>query len=488
MKKKWVILPIETKAREFESRSLLAYQLVKKGYGVICVPWVYNYEKQLPKGIWFVNNLFKANYSKLKRIKDTGSSLYVVDEEGLLYINEDRYLGRIFNKNFDLTDKFFCYGNAHRNLVSKKFPGHQNKLVNSGNPRINFLNRMFDTIDEKDVENIRSRFPDMILVVSNFTIANIFGCKKTDKESRYKAMYSMYDSMNLLETEDQISEFNSLFSYIDEVLFLFIALVKKISELFPDSQIVIRPHPSENHDFWRSLTNYKNVYVVYEGNLTSWIKASKIVIQQNCTSAIESLFLDKPCVSYRPVDNEEFDQPLTRLLSINMSTEDEILGVIRDVEEDNLVIFRNKYPEFIKKSELYISNYAEDLSIKEIINTIDSEAMEIVRFNRLFYKINTIAFSRFMNSLRSLIKINIGKFIFHILSFLQLKNVSVYKKIDHRLEQLKQKKYWRDYEKQKRGIIHKSDFIEIFEKYSSIYNENINIKVKSLEGSVFMFY
>lgn len=489
MKKKWVMIPIETKAREFESRSLLTYHLVKKGYGVVSVPWVFNYEKQLPKGLWFVNNLFKANYNKIKRIKETGSKLYALDEEGLLYINEDRYLMRIYDRNFEATDKFLCYGEVQKNLISEKYPYMQDKVVEVGNPRINLLNSMFDVIDKKDVEGIRRDYPNMILIVSNFSNVNIFGSETAKRSDRYKATRKKAEALKLLETQEQIDEFEREFKHLDIVLSYFTKLVKRLGEEFPESQIVIRPHPSENHEFWRKLAGNRNIYVVYQGNLTSWIKAATIVIQQNCTSSIESLFLGKPCISYRPLKgNAKYDQPLTRLLSLNFDKEDDVIDVVRRVGAGDLKLFNDSYPRFIKESKQYISNQERDLSVGRIIDEIKREEIDNIEFNKLMYNFSIINIRKKMLKVRSTCKITLGEGIYKTLGSLRLKGTSAYSRIGKRLDEIKEKKYWKCYATQKRGNITEEDFLNIFSKFNSIYNDSREIKVEKLEDQVFMVY
>ena len=109
-------------------------------------------------------------------------------------------------------------------------------------------------------------------------------------------------------------------------------LIKNISKKFPEVNIVVRPHPSESISGWMDIADMlKNVFIVREGALLSWIKAAKLVIENNCTSAIESLYLETPCISYRPYVNSKFDQPLPNLVSLNLYSEDDVIETIKHI-------------------------------------------------------------------------------------------------------------------------------------------------------------
>ena len=105
MKKKWIKIRLETKAREFYSKTLLVYNLLDKGYGVILSENVEFY----PKGISFLNSIYLDLNKKLKKLKKYGDKIVVLHEEGLVWKKED-YIKSNPKKNLQIIDKFFCYG------------------------------------------------------------------------------------------------------------------------------------------------------------------------------------------------------------------------------------------------------------------------------------------------------------------------------------------------------------------------------------------
>jgi hypothetical protein len=93
-------------------------------------------------------------------------------------------------------------------------------------------------------------------------------------------------------------------------------LTDELSRRNPDQTIIVRPHPSENHDRWREkAATLPNVKVVFDGNVIEWILGSEISIHCNCTTGVEAYFLGKPSISYRPVCSDRFDLFLPNALS-----------------------------------------------------------------------------------------------------------------------------------------------------------------------------
>ena len=100
----------------------------------------------------------------------------------------------------------------------------------------------------------------------------------------------------------------------------------------PDTPIVVRPHPAENHDTWRAAAAGRaNVHVLHEGNVYGWLLASSVKIHNGCTTAIESFLLGGPSIAFEPDKSEPYDLKLPNLLSRSVTTTDELVRLVRDV-------------------------------------------------------------------------------------------------------------------------------------------------------------
>jgi hypothetical protein len=96
----------------------------------------------------------------------------------------------------------------------------------------------------------------------------------------------------------------------------FLALMPRLGEWFPDRRIILRPHPSENHELWRAaLSNCPNMHVLHEGNVVPWLMACRTLLHNGCTTAVEAAVLETPAVTYQPVTSAVYDYHLPNSLS-----------------------------------------------------------------------------------------------------------------------------------------------------------------------------
>lgn len=477
MKKKWVIIRLEITTREFFSKSLLTYKLAKMGFGVIVTNSLGKRVGRFPRGVYLVNSIYKNNYDKLKIIKKYGNSIFVLDEESLVIRNEEEYLRRIPIENMMLVDKFFCTGLNHIKTMCKGHSSQSEKFVVTGNPRVNFLHKMFDEVESAKVDDIKNKYGDFVLLVSNFGTVNLFG-SKTDRVDRYNKKYKTFMQQGLLDGDSSKIEFDERFSHYEEIFQSFLLLVDKIGSDYKDLKIIVRPHPAEDHKIWNDLASkYQNIFVIYEGNLTEWIKASRLVVQNGCTSAIESLFLNKYCISYRPVVNDSYDQLLPSKVSVNFFEEQSLIGEILNVLNGGESFYADRKDEFFKVIDEYISYYDRDESVDKIIESIN--------FDFQGYDFNSISYGMKSFSLNGLywkykyFKRASGVLLHGFLGFLGLKNNILYQKVDDRVSILKRSK-------NKMSGLSVLDFHKAFNDYDKIYGSDACLKVRLIDDFTFV--
>ena len=96
----------------------------------------------------------------------------------------------------------------------------------------------------------------------------------------------------------------------------FIAFIETISDDPQLPNIIVRPHPSEDHQAWnRAISHLPNVYCVYEGSVSPWLLASEGLIHRGCTSAIEAFFSRKKAAVLL-----DFIEPGNTSISVTLST------------------------------------------------------------------------------------------------------------------------------------------------------------------------
>lgn len=365
MKKKWIIIRIETKSREFTSKCLLAYKLCMYGYGVIITNKLGVDIEMFPKGIYLINCLFANGYGYVKRLKKYGHKVAFLNEEGLVYINEERFMAGIDRKSVRLVDAICCYGKEQAEIIEKYYPEVRRNIFVTGNPRMNLLNDYLRPLLINDVDDIKKRFPKYILVVSNFTIANIDGAGTSVEEKR-NYVSNILEEMKVETKEVAFEHFDYTYNQMKSMQ----ELIKILHEKYEELTIIIRPHPSEDINTWiKFAQNMKNVYVIREGALNPWLLNAELVIQNNCTSAIESLYMKVPCISYRPIVDKRFDQPLPNYLSQNVFTKEEVISIVNQVVIEGKAVI--DFETYLSRANNYIANQEMDYSVDALIHCFE---------------------------------------------------------------------------------------------------------------------
>jgi hypothetical protein len=107
----------------------------------------------------------------------------------------------------------------------------------------------------------------------------------------------------------------------------FRAALPALSRAFPGRAIVVRPHPAENAETWRTAAAHlPNVEVRYEGHVVPWLLAAGVVLHNGCTTGIEANLLGTPVLTYRPWRDEDLDLALPNDLSIATESERDLIA------------------------------------------------------------------------------------------------------------------------------------------------------------------
>jgi hypothetical protein len=85
-------------------------------------------------------------------------------------------------------------------------------------------------------------------------------------------------------------------------------LIPNLEKAFSDYNIVVRPHPTENHNVYNKIASQcERVFVTNDGNVVPWLMATKAVIHNGCTTGVEAYVMRVPAISYRAPVNEDYD-------------------------------------------------------------------------------------------------------------------------------------------------------------------------------------
>ncbi len=319
-----LILPCETRVREFDAKLLLACHAVERGWRVFV-----GYKRsldfhapQIPPGIYVGKSLTYRNARFYGIVRDLGHRLTAWDEEGLVYANPDLYrLTKIGDATLNMPQLLLAWGEENAAAISAH-PGFAGPdLAITGNPRSDLLRPELRGYFSEEADKLRDEYGDFLLINTNFSRLNHF----FDQQNRQQRLLRDGGAVVTTAEDPRVG----LAAHKAVLFEHFQRLVPELARHFPDLPIVVRPHPSENSEIWhRIASDFANVQVVHRGNIVAWLQAARVTLHNGCTTAVESFLLDRPAIAYRPVVSELFDFDLPNSLSLPAHNCDSLLAAV----------------------------------------------------------------------------------------------------------------------------------------------------------------
>jgi len=325
IQKPLLYLPVETAARELDAKLLLALYAIREGFDVILGNRQLLNRKihHFPTGLYLLHNIHRGNRRMAGLLKRLGHTLFAWDEEGLVWLDEPTYARRRVDlQTAEQAITIFAWGAEHASaLMHAGVPPE--KILKTGNPRADLLRPPLRTIYEAEAELLRRRYGDFILINSSFGWLNYAQAHKQQSLERHLQEIAAR-SGHMLET---LRLKHRLFQAFRE-------LVPILAREYPERNIIIRPHPSEDTQAWSDLAHsHENIHVMRDSSLIPWLLACTAMIHNGCTTAVEYALLDKVPISFQPVTDARHDMPQPMRVSIPAASIEE---AIRLVSQKNL--------------------------------------------------------------------------------------------------------------------------------------------------------
>ncbi len=327
-----LILPVENQVRELDAKLLLACVAAERGFPVILGsrPYVDFAMPEIPRGVFVAKSMRSRSALMFNIIRALGNDIVAWDEESLVRFNSSEYYSWRFSENtFAPLKHLFAWGRDDAEMFAA-YPGCRGLPVHiTGNPRIDLLRKEVRGYFEPAVADLRNRFGDFILINTNFAFVNAFVQKLNlvlEAGAAGKPVVSRTGQGMSLEFAQ------GMFRHQQAIYDNFARLLPLLSGWFPDYQIVLRPHPSENHAVWENIAaSLTNVHIVHKGNVVPWLMAARALLHNGCTTAVEAAVLGTPAVTYQPVTAQCYDYALPNSLSHVARTAAEVQDLLRGI-------------------------------------------------------------------------------------------------------------------------------------------------------------
>lgn len=358
-----LFLPIEIQSRELISKCLIALVAANNNFRVF-IGWKGHIRLQpsfLPPGTVLEKSASPGTVGVFSELKRSGNKIFVLDEEGLLYLDPNSYIERrLSNASIEMVDGIFTWGNNSQKLISCAAP--KVKVYMTGNPRIDLLNPIFRNIYQDKIKSINMKFKKYILINTSFGVCN------WKKEDCVAADYiNQMKERDKIHSQDHSLQLQNYFNYKKQNMIGFRNLTKSLALKYPDVNIVIRPHPSEDINYWSILTkSFPNIFVNTEHDSIPWMLAAKAVIQNDCTTGVEGGLMGCKVINFNCDLNHSSNFELVSSLTHSATTIDEVLVFL---ESGNSYDYAGHHRRVISE---YIINWNGDkLAAEQIVELIN---------------------------------------------------------------------------------------------------------------------
>ncbi|UCE55184.1 MAG: hypothetical protein JSV31_07010 [Desulfobacterales bacterium] len=309
-KKALLLIPVENQVRELDPKLLLACIAAQRGFSsVIGSRREMEFSiDAFPRSIYLSKSMTIRSLLFFRVAEKFGHQIVTWDEEALVHLPAETYFSRRLDPAaIRFVSHLFAWGQDNAELwrlyphLPDNIPIHI-----TGNPRSDMLRPQLQAFYEEEVQQFKRKYGDFILINTNFNHVNAYGpdmnlFKPTKKAGEIPKFGRAARGMSREYAEGLRDHKQAVFDHFKQ-------LIPDLEKAFPDYNLVVRPHPTENHEVYQQIADRcERVYVTNEGNVVPWLMAAKALIHNGCTTGVEAYVMGIPAVSYRATVNENYD-------------------------------------------------------------------------------------------------------------------------------------------------------------------------------------
>ena len=335
MTKTNILFPIETINRELDFRLFLAAQYVSPRNRVF-VGWhhtIHRLAQHSRGGVYLGQRVFSTFPSSLARYETLKRNGYIVmhlHEEGAVFAGDDEDWKKTLRRRLDpgvlCAEDYVCaWGDFQADYYRSLSPACAANIHVTGHPRLDLYKSRYREYFAPDAERLKKTYGDFILINSNFALAN--------NENGIRQTFSAEGGYNPLDTQSR-SYGIGVWAHAAHSLSNFMVLINQLIIDFPTTNIIIRPHPSDDRGFFSHLfKGVRNVHVLHEGGVGPWLLASRMMLHDGCTTGIEAFLCDVDIINYKSATDTRYDLFLPNIFGVQCHSQDEAMKAIRSLLE-----------------------------------------------------------------------------------------------------------------------------------------------------------
>jgi surface carbohydrate biosynthesis protein len=326
-----ILLPVETINREIDFKIILGAKLSGQGNNIYIGQhdFLMTLLSSMEGGLYIGKNIFhkkssEENGSRYYQLKKRGFDIIYLHEEGGVFAGDQNQWKSMLESQynpaiFDEKDRLCVWGEFQRHFDQKrcnKVPIHL-----TGHPRFDLYKPQFKGFYQEEVETIQRKYGNFILINGNYSWAN-----------HGRGLQNIFpDSISSEDTERRLKRVH-YFKYFTSQMVAMVELTHVLAAKFPDLNFIYRPHPSENHAYYKTVfKGVSNIWINHEGPVNPWILGAKGLIHDGCTTAIEATLAGIPVINYKPILDPKCDIWLANSMGVKATSLGEVIKLVENL-------------------------------------------------------------------------------------------------------------------------------------------------------------
>lgn len=297
MKSPCVCLIVDNPLRDLDGLVLLGWQLARRGVDAWLVPM---YEQSfdvraIGADLVLVNYVRTNNLDHVMAYRREGIRVGVLDTEGVGGKTPAEFAALVAaSGGGGAAVDFYCvWGLAQQQALVEAGVVSGDRIQVTGCPRYDYCAPPW-----KNALPLPAEPPGYVLVNTNFPVINPRFSNGADDEvaNAVKAGFSREFAQSYVR-DARVAHAGML------------ALMDKILVRWPGQRFILRPHPFESHECYRTLEQHANFALRQEGTSVEWLNQARALLHLNCSTAVEAAMLGKPALSPAWLDTSALHMP-----------------------------------------------------------------------------------------------------------------------------------------------------------------------------------
>jgi surface carbohydrate biosynthesis protein len=328
-----ILLPIETINREIDYKIMLGGWLSGQGHKIFIGQhdFLMSLLQQMEGGLYIGKNIFhrrsiEEDGKRYHELKNKGFDIIYLHEEGGVFAGDPNQwrntLELQYNPTiFDDKDRLCVWGEFQRDFDQTRCNDVPIHVV--GHPRFDLYKPQFKSFYQEEVLNIQRKYGNYILINGNYAWAN-----------HGRGLQNIFpESIDSEDIEGRLKRVH-YYQYFTSQMVAMVELTHVLAAKFPDLNFIYRPHPSEDHQYYKTVFNgVANIMVNHEGPVNPWILGATALVHDGCTTAIEATIAEIPVINYKPIYDPICDIWLANTMGIKATSLNEIIALVDDLED-----------------------------------------------------------------------------------------------------------------------------------------------------------